>query len=66
MPHYVCKFLIAMAPSLLTKTLFIVDYSEVWPSFHETVLFPTLKKSRTNNCQRINFKGEFNFALTFT
>ena len=64
MPHYVYSH--CHGTITLNKNMFIVDYSEVWPSFHDTVLFPTLKKSRNNNCQRINFKGEFNFALTFT
>lgn len=44
--------------------MFIVDYDEVWPSFHETVedsVVPNVE----NICQQIYFKGAFNFVSTF-
>ena len=52
---------IAMAPSTLNKNMFIADYSEVWPSFHETagdtVLFPTLKKSPNDFVNLLILRG---------
>ena len=61
MSHYV--YFHCHGTITFTKNMFIADYSEVWPSFHETagdtVLFPTLKKSPNDFVNLLILRGKF-------